>query len=81
MDELATSPCSMWQSIPKLRGCNVVALKIEDIAPNGHAIDRAMVQNKLMSEMPGQSGHALPVLELTAVLKPSSLTDSGTILA
>ena len=80
MDELATSPCSMWQSIAKLRGCNVVALKIEDIAPNGHAIDRAMVQNKLMSEMPGQSGPALPVLGLTAVLKPSSLTESGTIL-
>src|SRR5271169_3503568 len=25
----------------KLRGCDVVALKVEDIAPNGYAIDRA----------------------------------------
>jgi hypothetical protein len=25
----------------KLRGCNVVALKVDDIAPNGYAIDRA----------------------------------------
>ena len=27
----------------KLRGCDVVALKVEDIAPNGYAIDRATV--------------------------------------
>jgi hypothetical protein len=25
----------------KLRGCDVVALKVEDVAPNGHSIDRA----------------------------------------
>src|SRR5215475_7067066 len=30
----------------KLRGCNVVALKVEDVAPNGYAIDRAMVRQK-----------------------------------
>src|SRR5262245_33959892 len=30
----------------KLRGCDVVALKVEDIAPNGYAIDRAMVRQK-----------------------------------
>jgi len=30
----------------KLRGCDVVALKIEDIAPNGYAIDRATVRQK-----------------------------------
>jgi hypothetical protein len=28
----------------KLRSCDVVALKVEDIAPNGYAIDRAMVR-------------------------------------
>jgi hypothetical protein len=33
----------------KLRGCDLVSLKVEDIAPNG-----------LMSEVPGQSRHALP---------------------
>ena len=25
----------------KLRGCDVVALKVDDIAPSGHAVDRA----------------------------------------
>jgi integrase len=30
----------------KLRGCDVVALKVEDVAPNGYAIDRAMVRQK-----------------------------------
>src|ERR1700740_732082 len=30
----------------KLRGCDVVALKVEDGAPNGYAIDRATVRQK-----------------------------------
>ena len=30
----------------KLRGCYVVALKVEGIAPNGYAIDRAMVRQR-----------------------------------
>ena len=30
----------------KLRGCDVVALKVEDIAPHGYAIERAMVRQK-----------------------------------
>src|SRR5438067_5909399 len=30
----------------KLRGCDVVALKVEDIAPNGYAIDRATIRQK-----------------------------------
>ena len=30
----------------KLRGCDVVALKVEDIAPHGCAIERAMVRQK-----------------------------------
>ena len=25
----------------KLRGCDLMALKVEDVAPNGHTIDRA----------------------------------------
>ena len=28
----------------KLRGCDVVALKVDDVAPNGYAIDRATVR-------------------------------------
>ena len=30
----------------KLRGCDVVALKVEDIAPNGYALARATVRQK-----------------------------------
>ncbi len=30
----------------KLRGCDVVALKVEDIAPHGYAIERATVRQK-----------------------------------
>jgi integrase len=30
----------------KLRGCDVVALKVEDVAPRGYAVDRATVRQK-----------------------------------
>jgi integrase len=30
----------------KLRGCDVVALKVDDVAPSGYAIDRATVRQK-----------------------------------
>jgi integrase len=30
----------------KLRGCGVVALKVEDVAPNGYTIDRATVRQR-----------------------------------
>src|SRR6516165_12471118 len=30
----------------KLRACDVVALKFEDVAPNGYAADRAMVRQR-----------------------------------
>jgi integrase len=30
----------------KLRGCDAVALKVDDIAPSGHAADRASVRQK-----------------------------------
>src|ERR1700736_5965699 len=30
----------------KLRGCDVVALKVEDVAPNGYTIDRATVRQR-----------------------------------
>jgi len=33
----------------KLRGCDVVALKVEDIAPHGYAVDRATVRQKKTS--------------------------------
>jgi hypothetical protein len=30
----------------KLRGCDVVALKADDVAPNGYAIDRATIRQE-----------------------------------
>ena len=30
----------------KLRGCDVVALKVEDVAPNGYAVDRVTIRQK-----------------------------------
>ena len=30
----------------KLRGCDVVALKVEDVAPNGYSVDRATIRQK-----------------------------------
>ena len=30
----------------KPRGCDVVALRVEDVAPNGYALDRATVRQK-----------------------------------
>ena len=30
----------------KLRGCDVVGIKVEDVAPRGYAVDRAMVRQK-----------------------------------
>jgi hypothetical protein len=30
----------------KLRGCDVIALKVEDVAPNGYSVDRATVRQK-----------------------------------
>jgi integrase len=30
----------------KLRGCDVVSLKVEDVAPRGYAVDRATVRQK-----------------------------------
>src|SRR6185503_19351912 len=30
----------------KLRGCDVVAVKVEDVAPNGYAVERATVRQR-----------------------------------
>jgi hypothetical protein len=41
----------------KLRGCDVVALKVDDIAPTGYAADRASVRQK---KTDGRSSSNLP---------------------
>jgi integrase len=30
----------------KLRGCDVMAIKVEDVAPNGYAVERATVRQR-----------------------------------
>jgi hypothetical protein len=30
----------------ELRGCDIVALRVDDVAPNGYAIDRANVRQR-----------------------------------
>jgi hypothetical protein len=48
----------------KLRGCDVVALRVEDIAPGGYAVDRATVRQKktgrpVKFELTDQTGEAV----------------------
>lgn len=39
----------------KLRGCDLVALRVDDMAPNGYAVDRANVRPRLAKSALGQS--------------------------
>lgn len=48
----------------KLRGCDVVSLKVEDVAPRGYAIDRATVRQRktghpVKFEITEQTRHAV----------------------
>jgi integrase len=60
----------------KLRGCDVVAVRVDDVAPNGYALDRATVRQKktgrpVRFELTDQTRHALDeYLRLTG-LKPA----------
>lgn len=39
----------------KLRGCDVVAVRVDDVAPNGYAVDRATVRQKKTGRPSGSS--------------------------
>jgi integrase len=59
----------------KLRGCDVVALKVEDVAPNGYSIDRATVRQKktgrpVRFELTEQTRQAVDDYIRTASKKP-----------
>ena len=48
----------------KLRGCDVVSLKVEDVAPQGYALDRATVRQRktgrpVIFEITGQTRQAV----------------------
>src|SRR5580704_17101683 len=44
--ERATLRCSNLAIDGKLRGCDVVAIKVEDVAPHGYAADRATEEDR-----------------------------------
>jgi integrase len=61
----------------KLRGCDVVALRVEDVAPNGYAIARATVRQKktgrpVRFELTEQTRQAVDTYLKTASKKPGS---------
>jgi integrase len=66
----------------KLRGCDVVALKVEDIAPSGYAIDRATVRQKktgqpVKFELTEQTRQAVDDYLRGANRKPAEFLFSG----
>jgi integrase len=68
----------------KLRGCDVVALKVEDIAPHGYAIERVTVRQKktgrpVRFEVTEQTRQAVDEYLRVANRKPlpRSVTQSG----
>jgi len=66
----------------KLRGCDVVALKVEDIAPSGYAIDRATVRQKktgqpVKFELTEQTRQAVDDYLRAASRKPAEFLFSG----
>src|SRR6202022_228579 len=61
----------------KLRGCDVVALKVDDIAPHGYAVDRATVRQKktgipVQFEITEQTRQAVDDYIRTAGRKPGN---------
>jgi integrase len=59
----------------KLRGCDVIALKVEDVAPNGYAVERATVRQKktgqpVRFELTEQTREAIDTYVRTTGRKP-----------
>ena len=66
----------------KLRACDVVALKVEDIAPNGYAADRATIRQKktgqpVRFEMTEQTRQAVDEYLRASGIKSGQLVFSG----
>jgi integrase len=66
----------------KLRGCDVVALKVEDIAPSGYAVDRATVRQKktgqpVRFELTEQTRQAVDDYLRAATKKPGEFMFTG----
>jgi len=66
----------------KLRGCDVVALRVEDVAPSGYAVDRATVRQKktgrpVRFELTEQTRQAVDDYIKAAGKKPSEFLFNG----
>ena len=66
----------------KLRGCDVVALKVDDVAPNGYAIDRATIRQKktgrpVKFELTEQTRQSVDDYLKTAGKKPGQFLFNG----
>jgi len=65
----------------KLRGCDVVALKVEDVAPSGYSVDRATVRQKtgqpVRFELTEQTRQAVDDYVRVAGKKPGEFLFTG----
>src|SRR6202162_6436046 len=66
----------------KLRGCDVIALKVQDVAPSGYAVDRATVRQKktgqpVRFELTEQTREAVDDYLRADVKKPGDILFSG----
>src|SRR5712692_4402659 len=66
----------------KLRGCDVVAIRVDDVAPNGNAVDRAIVRQKktgrpVQFELTEQTRQAVDDYIRTARKKPGEFLFTG----
>ncbi len=66
----------------KLRGCDLVALRVEDVAPNGYSVDRVTVRQKktgrpVRFELTEQTRQALDAYLKTANKKPGEFLFTG----
>lgn len=66
----------------KLRGCDVVSLRVEDVAPHGYAIDRATVRQKktgrpVKFEITEQTRNAIDAYLKSSAKKPGEFLFSG----
>ena len=66
----------------KLRGCDIVALKVEDIAPSGYALDRATVRQKktgrpVRFELTEHTRQAVNHYLMSAAKKPGEFLFTG----
>lgn len=81
-------PLVPWQTVSrrlgdsKLRGCDVVGVRVDDVAPNGYALDRATVRPKktgrpVQFELTNQTRQAINEYLRLTCLKPGELLFPG----